>query len=191
MKKFVCVLALVIGLATMSSSAFAADLSLRTRADQVISMGEKTVVLHVGGGKVPKDIAIEGTEYKSKFVPLREVFGYTSSTIKWDGKSKIATVANNGKKLLLNFSANPVIPKAGEVVAPRTWIKLQNGQTMIDLYVLTYILHRYGNVNIDGEIYKDTEREEWNKKLDFLGIQYSEWVPELKAGKMHIYVTLP
>lgn len=194
MKKWLASLTLLVGLTTISSGAFAADFSdysLRTRADQVISMGEDTVILHIAGGKAPQNIAIDGTEYTSKFVPLKDLFRYTSSKVQWDNKKKIATVANKGKKLLLNFSNDPVTPKDGEVVAPRTWIKMQDGQTMIDLYVLTYILHRYGNVNVDGKLYEDTEREEWNKKLNFLGIQYAEWLPEVKAERMHIYLTLP
>lgn len=194
MKKILCSLALLIGLTTVSSGAFAADFSdysLRTRADQIITSAENTVVLHIVGSKVPHNISVEGTRYKSKFVPLKDLFRNTSSTVQWDNKRKIATVANDGKKLLLNFSSDPLTPKEGELVAPRTWIKMQDGQTMIDIYVLTYILHRYGNVKVDGKLYKDTEREEWNEKLNFLGIKYSEWVPEVKAGTMHIYVTLP
>lgn len=194
MRKWIVSLTLLIGLTTVSSGALAADFSdysLRTRADQIITMREKTVVMHIVGSKISHDDAVEGITYKSKFVPLKDLFRYTSSKIQWDNKKKIATVANQGKKLILNFSNDPVTPKEGEVVATRTWIKMQDGQTMIDLYVLTYILHRYGNVNVDGKLYEDTEREEWNKKLNSLGIKYAEWLPEVKAEKMHIYVSLP
>jgi len=193
MKKWLISLILLVGLTTITSGVFAADFSdysLRTRADKIIATGEKTVVMHISGGKAPRNHSVEGTAYKSKFVPLKDLFRYTTSTVQWDNTKKVATVTNKGKKLLLNFSNHSLTPKEGEVVAPRTWVKMQDGQAMIDLYVLTYILHRYGNVNVDGKLYEDTEREEWNKKLNFLGIQYAEWLSEVKAERIHIYVTL-
>ncbi|OWA37712.1 hypothetical protein B9G55_06600 [Saccharibacillus sp. O16] len=194
MKKRIAALTLLASLAIGSSSTLAADFSdysLRTRADQIVTMGEKTVVLHISGKQTPDNVSVEGITYPSKFVPVKDLFRYTSSTVQWDNSRKVATVANQGKKLLLNYSNKPLTPGEGEVVAPRTWITMQNGQAMIDVYVLTYILHRYGNVNVDGKRYEDKEREEWNKKLNFLGILYAEWLPEVKAERMHIYVSLP
>lgn len=190
MKKLICSLAFLIGVTVMSSNAFAADPSLRTRANQRIFMGEEKVLMHISGPGIPTEVAIAGTLYKSKFVSLRDLFGPTTSTINWDEKSKIATVSNHGKKMLLNFSSDPVIPQQGEVVVPRTWIKMQDGKTMIDIYVLAYILDQYGGVDRNGEKNQDLEREQWNEKLNFLGIKDMQPLPEVKARLMHIYVTL-
>ncbi|WP_172254574.1 stalk domain-containing protein [Saccharibacillus deserti] len=184
MKKFVYSLVLLVGLTAVTSSAFAAD-SLRTRADQAVGQGYDKVVLHVVGGDIPANTSVKGTKYNSKFVPLRDVFGASADAIKWDNKRKIATVENDGKKLVLNFSDEDLYAKEGEVIVPRTWITMQNGNTMIDVYVIAYILNRY------GDSFKDTEREQWNKRLDFLGIEYAESLQGIRNDRMNIYVTLP
>ncbi|QDH22396.1 hypothetical protein [Saccharibacillus brassicae] len=61
---------------------------------------------------------------------------------------------------------------------------------MIDIYVLAYILDQYGGVDRNGEKNQDLEREQWNEKLNFLGIKDMQPLPEVKARLMHIYVTL-
>ncbi|MDO3413304.1 stalk domain-containing protein [Saccharibacillus sp. CPCC 101409] len=184
MKKLIVTLVLMVGIATVVPNAYAAE-SLRTRANNLVEASYYTNVnLNVIGEDSSSGNTNNVQKFKSKFVPLRSVFGKTGDSVKWNNKTKVASIENSGKKFILNFSNIQLTAKEGEVVAPRTWVQMKDGQALIDIYVLTYILDRY------GDSYKDSERDQWQESLNFLNIKYMEYIPGVRSHDMNIFITL-
>ncbi|MDO3408335.1 hypothetical protein QWJ34_00990 [Saccharibacillus sp. CPCC 101409] len=165
-----------------TSGAQAAD-SLRTRAEKSQFSGTEKVLLHRLGGDFTPEQAKSGQTYEGRFVPVKDIFAGQVDAIRWDATAKTVSVANGGRSAVLNFSGEKIRAKEGEVVLPSTWAKMQNGKALIDIYTLTYVLDRY------GDAYDDPERETWNKKLDFLGIQYAESLAGIRSSTTQVYIT--
>lgn len=158
-------------------------MSLRTRAKIVYFTDVDKIELYRLGSDFTSEEAQKATSYDTHYIPVKDLFGGQVEAIRWNAAAKTVSISNKGKTAILNFSGKKIAAKEGEIVLPATWSKMENGKALIDIYTLTYVLDRY------GDVFDDAERVAWGKKLDFLGIQYAETLPVIRSSDVQIYVT--
>jgi len=164
---------------SMSNSVQAAD-SLRTRAMNAYNPALTKTILSMGeiGDKKTN---IE-RKYNSQYIPVKDAFGPYVDSLVWNKATKVVTVKNNGKEMILNFSGKKVTGKTNQVVLPGNWTKLVNGQATINGSILTYLFDEYGSS------YNDMERDQWQEQLSFLNIDHTDGIPGVRDGYMHVYL---
>lgn len=182
-KSFLAAIASALVLSILPYSNAHAESSLRTRAEIAYFTGTDGIWLHRVGSDFTPDEVQKATFYDSRYVPVKDLFGGQVEAIRWNAAAKTVSIANKGKTAILNFSGKKITAKKGEVVLPATWSKMENGKALIDIYTLTYVLDRY------GDVFDDAERVAWGEKLDFLGIEYAETLPVIRSSDVLVYVT--
>lgn len=168
------VLAAAIGLVA-ASPVHAAD-SLRTRAEHAYDPVRTKVEVTM----LPSE---KNDLYTDTYIPVRDIFASHADSVVWNNKMKTVLITKNGKSAILNFSGKRISADRNEIVLPSTWTKIDNGKTTINAYVFCYLFERY------SEAYADAERDAWQNKLNFLGIEQTEGIPGVRDGIMHVYVT--
>lgn len=180
MKKIIgIIICLVLFTVSISNSAQAAD-SLRTRAINVYNPALTKTTLSVGeiGNKQTN---IE-RKYNSQYIPAKDAFAPYVDSLVWNKSTKVVSVKNGGKEMILNFSGKKIIGKTNQVVLPSNWTKLVNGQATINGSILAYLFDEYGSS------YNDMERDQWQEKLSFLNIDHTDGIPGVRDGYMHVYL---
>ena len=158
-------------LASTPNSAFA------QKAKNIYNPLLKKTVLNVSQNDVGKEY-----HYNSIYIPVKDLFANHVQAITWDNVRKIILVKNQGSELVLNFSGKEFKVSNNQVVLPTEWIKLENGRAGINCFVLAYIFDR------NADSLKDKEREAWKDKLSFLNIDWTDGLPGVNDGYMHVSV---
>jgi SHS2 domain-containing protein len=174
-----CVLTILLLLTgTFVSDAAIEGETLLDRAKNASSPERPYTSLKIGQGNTLEEFTCEGA-----YIPIRDLFASRVSEIRWDNKSKIAEVVNDGKSLVLNFSNQEIESTDTKIVLPKEWIRMSQGKTEIHAAVLAYIF------NIYADRFPDEERDEWREKLSFLGIQGTDAISEGKGVHLQVFVT--
>lgn len=125
----------------------------------------------------------EQFDYKSQYIPLKDLFSGYVDSVSWDAKKKVALVENQGKVFVLNVSGKEIIPLSNQIVAPTEWTRISKGSVEVKASVIAYVFDRY------GDSYNDKEREAWEEKLNFLDIKETDGLPGIRDGYFHISLT--
>lgn len=175
MKKIFSVFLMSIMFLNIVSAASAKDSSLLDRAaHEYNSTLQKTQL------NVTKNDKLTTTNYKSIYIPVKDVFKNSGTSIKWDNKKKITTLKKNGSELILNFSGKKISATKNQVLLPQEWIQLKKGVSSINAFVLAYIFDEYADDS-------DSERIKWMNQLEFLDIKKTSGIGGVD-GAMHVFV---
>ena len=152
--------------------------SIAKKADHAYNSNLKNTALTISYKQKGKQF-----NYKSRYIPIKDLFGGYVDSVSWDAKKKVALVGNQGKVFVLNVSGKEITPLSNQIVAPTEWTRISKGSVEIKASVIAYVFDRYGNT------YKDKEREAWREKLDFLDIKETDGLPGIRDGYLHVSLT--
>jgi hypothetical protein len=163
---------------TMTYATSPTDKTLIQRADAAYNPDKTYTFLYI-----KQEENVKEYKYKAKYIPIRDLFVSHVESVKWDNKSKVAEIKNDGSTLIFNLSNKKMVSSDSKIVLPKEWIRISQGRVEINSSIVAYLFDKY------SESYKDVERDAWEKKLSFLGIKETEAIPGAQDKYLYVYVT--